>query len=116
MNRVELVGRLVADPELKHTQQGIAVCRMRIAVDRPFRNQDGEKGADFINVVAWRSQAETAAKYLTKGRRVGISGRLQVRQYEKNGERREAVEVVADEVEFLDSRKAEEADLEEVPF
>lgn len=102
LNRVVLIGRLVADPQLRYTQGGTAVANFRIAVDRPFTNQQGERETDFIDIVAWRRLAETCANNLNKGRLVGVDGRLQVREYEYEGQRRRQAEVVADNVEFLD--------------
>jgi len=102
LNRIVLIGRLVADPQLRYTQSGTAVANFRIAVDRPFSNQQGERETDFIDVVAWRKLAETIANNLNKGRLVGVDGRLQVREYEHDGQRRRTAEVVADSVEFLD--------------
>lgn len=102
INRIVLIGRLVADPQLRYTQTGTAVANFRIAVDRPFTNQQGERETDFIDIVAWRKLAETVANNLNKGRLVGVDGRLQVREYEYEGQRRRQAEVVADNVEFLD--------------
>ena len=95
----------MADPQLRYTQSGIAVTNFRIAVDRPFTNQQGERETDFIDIVCWRKLAETVANYLTKGRLVAVDGRLQIRQYEWEGQRRQAAEVYADDVRFLDSRR-----------
>jgi single-strand DNA-binding protein len=109
INRVILVGRMVADPELKYTPSGVAVTRFRIAVNRPFTNQQGEREADFIDIVAWRQSAQFAADYLHKGRLVGIEGRLQVRSYTtQDGQRRKVTEVVADNVRGLDRAKESE--------
>lgn len=107
LNRVSLMGRLTADPELRHTQTGTAVASVRIAVERDFKDKEtGEKKADFINIVAWRSTAEFVSRFFTKGRMAIVDGRLQVREYtDKDGNRRYAVEVVADSVYFGDSRK-----------
>lgn len=102
LNRVVLIGRLVADPQLRYTQGGTAVANFRIAVDRPYTNQQGERETDFIDIVVWRRLAETCANNLSKGRLVGVDGRLQVREYEYEGQRRRQAEVVADNVEFLD--------------
>jgi single-strand DNA-binding protein len=103
LNRVILIGRLVADPQLRYTQTGIAVTNFTLAVDRPFVGQSGEREADFIDIVTWRKQAEICANHLTKGRLVAVEGRLQIRSYEdQNGIRRKAAEVVADQVRFLD--------------
>lgn len=102
MNKICLIGNLVADPELRSTGSGISVCTMRIAVNRRFANQQGEREADFFTVVAWRGLADNCARYLTKGRKVGVTGSMQTRSYEdKQGVKRTAYEVVADDVEFL---------------
>ena len=89
LNRVILIGRLVADPELRYTPSGVPVANFRIAVDRSFTNAAGERETDFINIVAWRQRAEFAANYLGKGRLVAIDGRLQIRQWTtQDGQRR----------------------------
>ena len=103
LNRIILIGRLVADPQLRYTQSGIAVANFTIAVDRPFLSQSGERETDFIDIVTWRRQAEVVANHLSKGRLVAVEGRLQIRSYDdQNGIRRKAAEVVADQVRFLD--------------
>lgn len=102
LNRIVLIGRLVADPQLRYTQNGTAVANFRLAVDRPFTNQQGERETDFIDVVVWRKLAEVCANNLGKGRLVGVDGRLQIREYEYEGQRRRQAEVVADNVQFLD--------------
>lgn len=102
LNRIILIGRLVADPQLRYTQNGIAVGNFRIAVDRPYSNQQGERETDFIDIVTWRRLAEVCANNLGKGRLVGVEGRLQVREYDYEGQRRRVAEVVADNVQFLD--------------
>ena len=102
MNVVVLIGRLVADPELKYTPSGIAVCTFRIAVDRRFKSESGEKEADFIDVVAWRHSAEFVANYLTKGSQVGVHGRMQIRSWvQQDGQKRYKTEVVAENVQGL---------------
>lgn len=107
INRVVLIGRLTANPELRFTTSNNAVTTFSIAVDRNFKNEDGNKEADFINIVAWNKKAELIHHYLKKGDRVGIVGRLQVRKYQnERGENRYVTEVVADEVEFLNSKKS----------
>lgn len=107
INRVVLVGRLTKDPELKYTQSGIAVTRFTLAVNRPFRNQQGENEADFINCVAWRKQAENTANYLRKGSLAGVDGRIQTSSFEgRDGNRVFMTEVVADSVQFLEPRSA----------
>jgi len=103
LNRAILIGRLTADPELRYTPQGHAVTTFRIAVDRPFKNQQGEREADFFSIVTWRRLAETCAHNLNKGRLVAVEGRLQTRSYQaQDGSTRWATEVVADNVLFLD--------------
>lgn len=103
LNRIILMGRLVADPELKYTSGGHAVCTFRIAVDRSFKNQQGEREADFISCKAWRQQAEFVSKYFTKGRMIALDGRLESSNYEtQNGEKRTKYEVVCDTVHFVD--------------
>ncbi|MBM5707777.1 single-stranded DNA-binding protein, partial [Listeria ivanovii] len=82
MNRVVLVGRLANDVELKYTPSGVAVATFRLAVNRPFKNQNGDQEADFINIVVWRKPAENAANYLRKGSLAGVDGRVQTRNYE----------------------------------
>jgi single-strand DNA-binding protein len=104
LNRVILIGRLTRDPELRYTPNGVAVTSFSLAVERPFSNQQGEKEADFINIVTWRQLAETCANYLRKGRLTAVEGRLQIRNYENNEGRKVYVtEVVADNVRFLES-------------
>jgi len=103
MNVVVLIGRLVADPELRYTPNGIAVATLRIAVDRRQKTETGEKVSDFFNVVAWRQSAEYAANYLNKGRLVAVQGRLQQRNWvQQDGQKRSVVEVLADSVQGLD--------------
>lgn len=102
LNRIVLIGRLVADPQLRYTQTGIAVANFRIVVDRPYTNQQGEQETDFIDIVCWRKLAEVCANNLNKGRLVAVDGRLQVREYEHEGQRRRNPEVQADSVKFLD--------------
>jgi len=107
LNRVVLIGRLVADPELRYTPSGLPVASLRIAVDRP-KGQSGEKQTDFINLIAWRQQAEFAANYLNKGRLVAVEGRLQIRQWTtQEGQRRTTAEVVCDRVQALERRREE---------
>jgi len=103
LNRVILIGRLTRDPELRYTANGVGVCTFSIAVNRPYTNQAGERPADFIDIVVWRQLAENVANFMTKGRLVAVEGRLQTRTYEnQEGQKRKAVEVVADTVKFLD--------------
>ena len=107
INRIVLIGRLTANPELCYTTNNTAVTSFTLAVDRNFKNESGNKEADFINIVAWNKKAELIHQYLKKGDRLGIVGRLQVRKYQnERGENRYVTEVVADEVEFLNSKKS----------
>lgn len=102
MNKIFLIGRLTKDPELRYTPSGAAVCSFTLAVDRRFTSQNGEREADFINIVVWNKTAESSAKYLSKGRQAAVEGRLQIRSYDdKDGQRRWVTEVIADNVEFL---------------
>ena len=110
INSVVLVGRLVRDPEMKYTQNGIPVTNFRIAVDRPFgRDEEGNKQTDFIDIVAWRKTAELCGQYLSKGAPVGVEGRLQTRSWTtQDGQQRHGFEVQADRVSFLESRAERE--------
>lgn len=106
LNVVAIMGRLVADPELKTTPAGINVCTFRIACDRSFAQQGQQRQADFIDVVAWRHNADFLCKHFAKGSMVAVQGRLQTRQYQdRNGNKRTAVEVVADSLSFAGSSK-----------
>lgn len=108
MNKAILMGRLVRDPELRNTASGIAVCTFTLAVDRRFRNANGERQADFIPVVAWRQQAEFVNKYFRKGSQVLVCGSIQRRSWEDNeGRKRYETEVIADEVEFAEGRRTD---------
>ena len=121
MNKVQLVGRLTRDVELKTTASGVSVCSFTIAVNRRFKNPQGEYEADFINCVAWRQSAELLAKYFTKGRMVGLVGSIQTRNYDnKDGQRVYVTEVCVEEVHFVESRKSEavesRSDEESIPM
>ena len=107
LNKIVLQGRLSKNPELRHTQGGNPVASFRLAVDRDFKDkQTGEKATDWIDVVAWRNTAEFVSRYFTKGRMAVVEGRLQMRDYtDRDGNRRTAAEVVADNVYFGDSRR-----------
>ena len=108
MNKVILIGRLTKDVDLKYTQEGKAVANFTLAVNRPFKNQQGEREADFIRIVVWGKQAENCANYIGKGRLVAVEGRLQIRSYEgQDGQRKYITEVVAETVKFLDRPKEE---------
>ncbi len=109
MNNVVLIGRLTRDPELRYLQDGTAVCKFTIAVDKGLSREKKQEmeaknqpTADFINIVVWGKPAENSANYLAKGRLVGIQGRIQTGSYEKDGIRRYTTDVVANQVEFLE--------------
>lgn len=102
MNKAFLIGNLTKDPEMRSTQSGVAVCNFSIAVNRRFKNANGQQETDYLNIIAWRQLAELCSKYLAKGRKVAVAGSIQTRTYEaKDGSKRTALDIVADEVEFL---------------
>lgn len=106
MNRVVLVGRLTKDVDLRYTPNGVAVANFTLAVNRNFKNDNGEQQADFIQVQIWRKPAENVANYLSKGSLAGVDGRIQTRNYEgSDGKRVYITEVVADSVQFLEPKK-----------
>ena len=107
LNKVILMGRLCADPDFRQTPSGVAVCRIRLAIDRRFTNkQTGEREADFINVSCWRQQAEFACQYLSKGRMVVVEGKLTVRDWtDKDGNNRRNAEIISDNIYFGDSKR-----------
>ena len=106
LNVVAIMGRLVADPELRTTPAGLSVCRFRIACDRSYVQQGQERQADFIDIVAWRQQADFVSKYFQKGSMIAIEGSLQTRQYQdKQGNKRTAVEVVANNISFAGAKR-----------
>ena len=103
LNVIVLIGRLTRDPELRYTSQGTAVVNFGIAVDRGFKStQEDQQTVDFFNVVCWNRLAEIVAEYMTKGRLIAVQGRLQSRNYERDGKRHTVVEIVAQTVKFLD--------------
>ena len=108
MNKVYLIGNLTRYPEMRSTSAGIPVCNFSIAVNRRFKNaQTGQQETDFFNIVAWRQLAELCGRYLAKGRKVAVFGSIQTRSYEaQDGSKRNAFDIVADEVEFLSSANA----------
>ena len=109
MNNVSLVGRLTKDVELKYTGSQTAVATGTLAVNRQFKSANGEKETDFINIVAWRKTAEILSSYASKGSQIGITGRIQTRNYEGNdGKRVYVTEVVAESINLLDSRSSNE--------
>ena len=105
MNRVVLVGNLTADPESRTTQSGLAQCTLRLAVQRRFANPQGVREADFFTIICWRQTAEFCARYLSKGRKIAVEGSIQIRSYDaQDGSKRYVTEILADNVEFCDSR------------
>ena len=109
MNKIILVGNVCNEIEIRYTSNNTPIATFTIAVNRNHTKEDGTKETDFINIVVWNKRAENVKNYLDKGSKVGISGRLQVRKYQnERGENRYVTEVVADEVEFLNSKKPEE--------
>ena len=106
LNVAAIVGRLAADPELKHTQSGVSVASFTLAVDRSYAKAGTERQTDWIDVVAWRQTAEFVCKYFTKGRQMAVSGSLQTRTWEdKNGSKHKSTELVANDVSFVDSKR-----------
>ena len=109
MNKLVIIGNLTKDPEMRSTQDGTPVCGFTVAVNRPKTKNNQEPGADFFNVNAWRGLGENCAKYLQKGRKVCVIGRVSIRTWEKDGKHGASLEVLAEDVEFLSSREAEAA-------
>ena len=109
MNRVMLIGRLTAKPELRYTNANVQFARFTIAVNRQFNNQDGNREADFINIIAWRKQAEVICNYFDKGNQIAIEGRIQTGSYDdKDGNKRYTTDVVLDQFHFIESRAQRE--------
>ena len=105
MNRVMLIGRLTAKPELRYTGSNIPYARFSVAINRTFSNSQGQRETDFINVIIWRKQAENVCNFLDKGSLVSVEGRLQSNSYDdKDGNKRYSLDVVADNVQFLESK------------
>ena len=125
MNKIIVLGRLVRSPEVRYTNTGKAVCQFTLAVDRPYASQNGQREADFIPVVIWDKQGEAAGKYLDKGHRTLVEGRLQIRSYEANdGSKRTIAEIIAERFEFIEKKNNGERNTsnfdgmgaEEIPF
>ena len=120
MNKIIITGRLTKDPELRYTSNQKVVTSFTLAVDRPFLNQEGVREADFIPVVVWGKTAEIINKFCTKGQKLLIEGRVQVRNYEdKSGEKRWVTEVIGDKIEFLERKSASTdsyANPNDIPF
>lgn len=111
INSTVIMGRLTADPELKKTQSGISVTSFCVAVDRSYVKEGEERQADFINVVAWRGTAEFVTRYFHKGSMIAVQGSIQTRKYEdKDGNKRVAVEILANNVSFCGSKSESKSD------
>ena len=111
MNKVVLIGNLTRDPELQTTNSGKSVCRFGLAVQRRFANQEGEREADFFNITVWGVPGENCRKYLKKGSKCGVTGRIQISSYDAaDGSKRTAVDIIAEEIEFVGSRNSGESD------
>jgi single-strand DNA-binding protein len=116
MNKVILVGNLTRDPELTETPNGVPVCRFAIAVSRDYASASGTRETDFFNITVWRGRAENCGKYLKKGNKVAIVGSLQTRSYEdKDGIKRNVIDVIANEVEFLTPKGSQSEGDEDMP-
>lgn len=109
LNKIMIMGRIVRDLELRRTNSGVSVISMTLAVDRDFKGKNGEKETDFIDVVAYRNTAEFLSKYFGKGRMAVVEGRLQIREWEKDGVKRRSAEVIAENVYFGDSKTGNDA-------
>lgn len=106
MNKTVLIGRVCNQIQLRYTSNNVPCCTFTLAVNRDYTNQEGQREADFINIQVWKNQAENCSKYLTKGSLIAIIGRIQTRSYDnENGEKKYVTEVVADNVQFLDTKK-----------
>lgn len=111
MNKVFFIGNLTRDPELTETASGVSVCHFSIAVNRSYTSPDGERQTDFFNVTAWRGVADSVARFCKKGNKVAVSGSVQMRTYEDNsGQKRTAVDVIAQDVEFLNPKSQNQGD------
>lgn len=105
MNKVILIGNLANEPETRTTQSGISQCTFRLAVQRPYTNQQGVREADFLTIIAWRQRADFAARYFHKGTRIAVEGSIQTRSYDaQDGSKRYVTEIIADNFEFAGSR------------
>ncbi len=111
MNKVFLIGNLTRDPELTETSSGVSICRFAIAVNRNYSGADGERKTDFFNITAWRGLGETVSRYAKKGNKVAVTGSIELRNYEDSqGVKRTAVDIVAQDVEFLSPKGSSGAD------
>lgn len=114
MNRVCLLGRMTSNPELKYTEKNVAICNFSIAINRNYKNANGEYEADFINCVAYKNTAEIMGKYIKKGDKISIEGRIQTRKYkDKEDKNRISTVVLVEHLGFVESKKKEDKDIEE---
>lgn len=114
MNKVMLIGRLTTKPELRYTGSNLPYTRFSLAVNRTFNNAQGQRETDFINIVVWRKQAENVCQYLDKGSLVSVEGRIQTGSYDdKDGNKRYTTDVVADSVQFLESKSKSQSRVQE---
>ena len=117
MNSINIAGRITAKPELKYTNSNVPYTRFTIAVNRQFNNQDGNRDADFINIVAWRKQAEVVCNYFDKGNQIAIEGRIQTGSYDaQDGTKRYTTDVVLDTFHFIESKNARNNTSSETPY
>ena len=117
INRVVLVGRITRDPETQQTNTGIPYVRFTVAVNRPFKDQNGERPADFINCIAWRAQAEFLQKFVKKGNQLAIEGRIQVNSYkDANGNNRQAFDILVESVSNLEPASKNDGYQPQPPF
>lgn len=104
LNKVVLIGRLTADPSLKYTQNGNAVSRLTLAVERAYKDKEGNKVTDFIPIISWGKLAEIVAQYMKKGKMIAVTGSLEIRSYTENELKKYIAEIVADDIRFLDKK------------
>lgn len=111
MNKVIITGRITKDPEVKKTQSNLSVCSFTLAVDRRFKDSNGNKQTDFISCTAWRQVADLIGQYFSKGSKIGVIGSLQTRSYEdQNGQKRNVTEVIVEELEFMETKAKHETE------
>lgn len=115
MNKVILVGNLTREPELSSTSSGVAMCRIGLAISRNYTNSEGNRETDFFNITAWRGLAERCGKYLHKGSKIGVVGSLQMRSFEVNGEKRNTIDIIAEDVEFLSPKGSNDGENTNAP-
>lgn len=116
MNKVFLIGNLTKDPDLTNTTSGLSVCKFTLAVSRRYVGNDGSREADFLPIVVWRNQADNCAKWLKKGSKAAVIGSIQTRSYDaQDGSKRYVTEIIADEIQFLNSRFEGEDNTQDLP-